>query len=120
MPITDAQVEAFARRFYPDHAHRLHRVVFEELRAAIEAAERAAWSTDMEAAPRDGTEIMALNYDGVLHSRLAWATVDDEKPLRQAWTVLEYVMNEGWSNVEIKNLVCWRPLPLPPETTDAD
>lgn len=47
--ITDAQVEAFARRFYPDHAHRLHRVVFEELRAAIEAAERAAWSTDMEA-----------------------------------------------------------------------
>ena len=51
MPITDAQVEAFARRFYPDHAHRLHRVVFEELRAAIEAAEAAAWSTDMDAAP---------------------------------------------------------------------
>ena len=95
MPITDAQVEAFARRFYPDHAHRLHRVVFEELRAAIEAAERAAWSTDMEAAP-EGPSLLYLpanEYEG------------------------EMMYVDGPGGYLFDEATAWRPFPQPPAET---
>ena len=109
MPITDAQVEAFARRFYPDHAHRLHRVVFEELRAAIEAAERAAWSTDMEAAPRD-VELLVYTHP------------DDDTPVFSGRVMRDDDhARSGGANVYTTDFVArataWRPLPQPPAET---
>ena len=103
MPITDAQVEAFARRFYPDYAHRLHRVVFEELRAAIEAAERAAWSTDMEAAPRSEAILVRTN---ACHG------------LGPITSVCRWHKHAGFCVDELREPVAWRFPPLPPETTD--
>ena len=109
MPITDAQVEAFARRFYPDHAHRLHRVVFEELRAALEAAERAAWSTDMEAAPPLERIIVSgieTFVSGVSHNERSY----------RWWE--EGAADVNGRLIDHPTADMWRPLPLPPEARD--
>ena len=113
MPITDAQVEAFARRFYPDHAHRLHRVVFEELRAAIEAAERAAWSTDMDA-PEDGETVLTHHRDDLFP---VTAFRIEGTWLRQTEGPEDEYGPGKWGPL-FQPPTHWRPLPVPPEAGD--
>ncbi len=75
---TDTQIEAAAEATY-NALREPHNAAWDELperglkqrrfllvaRAALEAAEVAAWSSDMEAAPKDGTEIVLVNSAGI-------------------------------------------------------
>ena len=69
-------------------------------RAALEAAEAAAWSTDMEAAPQDGTEIAAETNDDLVLS-VYWED--------GYWTTGMH---------DISGLKRWAHLPTPPTEGD--
>ena len=69
--VTDAQVEAACAAAVPDDGWRdcadaIRPRIRDAQRRAIEAAERAAWSDDMGAAPREGTDVLILCDDGVM------------------------------------------------------
>ena len=75
------------------------------LRAAIEAAERTAWSTDMEAAPRSETILVRTNAC---------------RGIGPITSVCRWHKYAGFCVDELREPVAWRPLPLPPDATDTD
>lgn len=87
------QQPALASGFGADELHAL-------ARAALEAGEAAAWSTDFDYAPQDGTDIAAETNDGL---------------------VLSVHGKEGeWTNGRhvISGLKRWAHLPTPPTEGD--
>ena len=119
MTITDAQIEAAAEALSLAQARngsRLYPALFDLIghcgpdadlaifraaaRAALEAGEAAAWSTDFDYAPQDGTDIAAETNDGL---------------------VLSVHGKEGeWTNGRhvISGLKRWAHLPTPPTEGD--
>ena len=94
MPITEAQIEAARaefRRRWPEVSPSK-----DMMRACLEAAERAAWSTDMEAAP-EGPSLLYLpanEYEG------------------------EMMYVDGPGGYLFDEATAWRPFPVPPEAGD--
>ena len=91
---TDAQIEAARaefRRRWPEVSPSK-----DMMRACLEAAERAAWSTDMEAAP-EGPSLLYLpanEYEG------------------------EMMYVDGPGGYLFDEATAWRPFPVPPEARD--
>ena len=91
--VTDAQVEAACRRFYdmkfgagswPNTSKHSIAEWRKRMRAALEAAEKAAWMQISEA-PKDGTEILAFAQSSELLGRkfigvAQWAEASDWLP----------------------------------------
>lgn len=105
---TDAMVEAALSTWFGGGLRR-------DMRAAILAAERAAWSTDMESAPRDGTSILVRFYDG------PGADIFDvwwDDKARGGWTDGDTDYDGNPSSMA--NPTAWRPMPAPhtPEASD--
>jgi hypothetical protein len=102
--IMDEQVEAALREYlvtpgrYGFSPHYMAR-----MRAALEAAERAAWQP-IESAPKDGTPVLLGSKRGDL-----W-------PMRvRAWSKLYDGWRGGGTSCEATH---WRPLPAPPAKGD--
>lgn len=74
-------------------------------RAALEAAEAAAWSRDLSAAPKKD-EVVMESDEGVTGSFWRQSQTDDGEGY---WT-------DGFC--ELKNIRRWRPLPTPPTEGD--
>ena len=91
---TEAQIEAARaefRRWWPEVSPSK-----DMMRACLEAAERAAWSTDMEAAP-EGPSLLYLpanEYEG------------------------EMMYVDGPGGYLFDEATAWRPFPVPPEAGD--
>ena len=91
---TEAQIEAARaefRRWWPEVSPSVGM-----MRACLEAAERAAWSTDMEAAP-EGPSLLYLpanEYEG------------------------EMMYVDGPGGYLFDEATAWRPFPVPPEAGD--
>ena len=91
---TDAQIEAARaefRRWWPEVSPSK-----DMMRACLEAAERAAWSTDMETAP-EGPSLLYLpanEYEG------------------------EMMYVDGPGGYLFDEATAWRPFPVPPEARD--
>ena len=91
---TDAQIEAARaefQRWWPEVSPSK-----DMMRACLEAAERAAWSTDMEAAP-EGPSLLYLpanEYEG------------------------EMMYVDGPGGYLFDEATAWRPFPVPPEARD--
>ncbi len=83
--------------------------------AALAAADRAAWSTDMKARPKDGTEFDGWISTGRVEN-VSWDASwgdDDGAFLRR-------IDGDGcvmWVEVD-EPMAAWRPLPLPPVPGD--
>ena len=75
-------------------------------RAALEAAEAAAWSTDMEAAPKDGTPVL------VLQRGVVFEAFYETEGLGQTWTLA----NESWNDAHATDCQpeAWRFMPSSP------
>ena len=87
---TEAQIEAARaefRRRWPEVSPSK-----DMMRACLEAAERAAWSTDMEAAP-EGPSLLYL-------------------PANEYWGEMMEV--DGPGGCLFDEATAWRPLPVPP------
>ena len=105
--VTDAQVEAALaefRRRWPEVSPSK-----DMMRACLEAAERAAWSTDMDAAPRD-VELLVYTHP------------DDDTPVFSGRVMRDDDhARSGGANVYTTDFVvratAWRPLPQPPAET---
>lgn len=102
--ITDKQVEAgiAAAKNCPKAAaiYLMDDELKALVRAALEAGERAAWSSDMDAAPQDGTEILIETESGLAVTAF-WEDGD--------WTDGELIL------LRPKR---WRSLPTPPTEGD--
>ena len=101
MPITDAQARAGLDEFkqrWPQVSPSL-----DLIRAVLEAAERAAWSTDMEAAPRSEAILVRTN---ACHG------------LGPITSVCRWHEDAGFCVDELREPVAWRFPPLPPEARD--
>ena len=103
MPITDAQARAgldeFKRR-WPQVSPSL-----DLIRAVLEAADRAAWSTDMEAAPRD---------------QLLIVETDSAHGLSPFVTVCKWHPDAGFCVDELRDVIRWRPLPALPKSAEQE
>jgi hypothetical protein len=97
---SDAAVEAALHVwYYTPHATSVH----DQMRAALIAADRAAWQP-IETAPRSGEVV------------LLWAP-DFDRP-RTGWTYA----NDPWQDIRDSNAepTHWRPLPAPPAQGDGE
>lgn len=102
---TEAQIEA---------AHAVLRerkcfVPWEDLAAALDAADRAAWSTDMEAAP----PLERVLVSGI--EKFVSGISHNERSYRW-WE--EGAADVNGRMIDHPTADMWRPLPIPPETTD--
>ncbi|MGP1254906.1 MAG: hypothetical protein ACTS10_10865 [Kiloniellales bacterium] len=104
--ITDAQVKAAAdvlqKALFSGGSADLDQIA----RAALEAAEAAAWSTDMEAAPKDGTPVLVSQRQTVFE-----AFYEPDWP-GQTWTLA----NEHWTDAHDTSCEpeAWRLMPSGP------
>lgn len=100
MTITDAQVEAALDAFGdPENAYRA-----QAMRSALEAADRAAWITDMDAAP----PLERIMVSGIYSRNV-------QQPYR--WWEKDTTDGNG-RPIDHPTADMWRPLPLPPEVAD--
>ena len=104
---TEAQIEAARaefRRWWPEVSPSK-----DMMRAALEAAEAAVWSADMDAAPRD-VELLVYTHP------------DDDTPVFSGRVMRDDDhARSGGANVYTTDFVArataWRPLPQPPAET---
>ncbi|MBS1014452.1 hypothetical protein [Acetobacter persici] len=132
--MTDPRIEAAARAIgkidWPVDWDELYPDIQDDLRnyarAAIEAADAAAWRP-MASAPRDRTEILAKTRPDVFpetHNRAGWnnrsvvirheGIVNDDFDM--GWSVAAPV---GYGGMPDDWFVGWQPLPAPPASIDA-
>jgi hypothetical protein len=102
MPITEKQVEAALVHFAKGN-HTSDATLETRMRAALEAADAAAWEP-IETAPKDGTEILVETSDGV-----TIGAYGKDGPIY--WLVPNYQDQE---DRDLCSPTHWRPLPSPP------
>lgn len=101
MSFTEAQIEAARAVIYELAGMRF---ADKTIRAALEAAERAAWRPVAEAL-KDGTHILAVDGYGAMYR--AW------------WNGESFSAHCGQPVVDTPEPTHFRPLPAPPEGTPA-
>lgn len=102
--ITDAMVEA-ACRTYENHPFVRRSASQAAMRAALEAAERAAWRP-IEEAPKDGTALLV--WDARWKECMRAACTGAHSDVRGDW----FSVSDGYW---LPNPTHFRPLPPPPE-----
>ena len=115
--ITDQMVEAALSRFNDHNAHRepwqmTHGHELDAMRAALEAAEAAAWQP-IETAPMDG-EVEVLVTDGVEVWKSALQLTNDI-PAQLEWSKENKWFQEPAYWRPLPAAPYWRPLPAAPK-----